>query len=328
MEEISYKGKEIPIIRQEVEYSNEAKISLYFKGEFYEYKKAYDLNLFLHFVNRHIYPVVFLNSIKAIEKFKNTSQEWVENTPFYMGKFRRLNEVFTEMEKVTRIIAFVAHQSEHKEELKSLSAAAKELGYRDDLRIAKVIDPELVMEYKRKYGEKWFDEGSTNSMVVFSNSKSEESALNYYDLSSETTQLSYWINSASLEHIEKMSIFSLQIMENMNMPIFTAFVDTSQEEYKDESIKILKILGKLAFDYPQYLFGYFDDHKFDIKKKEIGITWDKLPSFALFNPPEDLPVVFPQDKKMNKENLDIFLEKGIEATIHHKPIFQGTLNQN
>jgi hypothetical protein len=169
---------------------------------------------------------------------------------------------------------------------------------------------------------KWFDPTSINSMVVFSNTKHPNDPLNYYDVSSETVDLTAWINAASIDHVEKMNVFSVQIMQHMNMPIFIAFTDTQSSKYGARSLELLKIMLELAFDYPHYLFGYFDDHTYDPAKKDIGITWTALPSLALFNPPEDTPVVFPKDKEITKENLIIFFSNGIDSAINKKDVFE------
>mmetsp|Transcript_19953 Transcript_19953/g.17631 ORF Transcript_19953/g.17631 Transcript_19953/m.17631 type:complete len:347 (+) Transcript_19953:360-1400(+) len=319
MNYLSYQGKELPIVRHDIPGTSYPEISLFYKSTEYPYLKGFNLNLFLHFINRHLYPVAILNTVEGIDNFRNTTQEWTENTPFYNGNYRKLDDIFQNMEKVTRVIAFVAHKSEHKYELKLLSEAAKELGFRDDLRIAKVTDPKLVMLYKKKMGTQWFDEGSANSIIVFK----IDGGVNIYDISSETLEMVSWINTASIEHVEKMNVFSIQIMEHLQMPIFTAFVDTnSSSKDSDKSLELLKILNKVAFDFPQYLIGYFDDHSYDARKESIGIESSNLPKFALFNPPENITVVFPEDMEISNENIRTFLKNGVKNTLDSKPIFE------
>ncbi|CAI2368273.1 unnamed protein product [Moneuplotes crassus] len=322
MNELAYKKKELPIVRREVPSLTHPRISIYFKGTLYEYQKGCHLDLFISFLNRHLFPVVALETREDIEEFQDTSKEWVENTPLYNGKYRKLGRIFDEMEKVTRVIAFVSDKKEHQYELKQLKEAAKELGFRDDLRIAKIVNKDLVMEYKEEMGTKWFDEGSTNSMVVFSSSKASGSPLNYYDLSSETVHLSYWINSASIEHLEKMNVFSVQIMESMHMPMYVAFVDVKKKKYVERSNQLLQVIRKVAYDYPYFLFGYFDNNSYDAKKNLIGIEGEEMPQFALFNPPNNVTVVFPTDKEINQENIRLFLDNGLDAAMKGEPIFK------
>lgn len=323
MEEIQYKKKDVPIVRKEVEGLEYPRISLIFKNKQYEYKKGYHLDLFIHFLNRHLYPIVKLTTREQIEDFRNVSQEWTENTPLYNGKYRKLGSVFEDYEKVTRVIAFVSDAEEYKFELKEILTAAKTLGFRDDLRIAKVVNPDLVQEYKQEMGTQWFDEDSTNSMVVFCSSKDEDKPVNYYDLNANIEYLDYWINSASLEHVEKMSVFSVQIMESMNIPMFVAFLDLNGTDATPKSQEMLDILNKVTLDYPQFLFGYFDNHSYDPKKKYLGIENENLPQFALFNPPEEITLVYPEDKEISHDNLRLFLDNGIDAAMKGEPVFKG-----
>jgi len=198
-----------------------------------------------------------------------------------------MDDIFPTMQKVTRVIAFIAHKHEHKYEIKQLLLAAKKLGYRDDLRIAKVTDPMIVKHYKNSMGEKWFDETSVNSIVVFSKDKKEDSSLNYYDLSTEMSELAYWINAASLEHVEKLSILSMPIINAMNMPTFIAYVDETHLEKGGRSAQLLRVLDKLVYKYPQYLFGYSDNGFMEDQKEDMGIKFNSLPALALFNHPHD-----------------------------------------
>ena len=278
MKDIEYKKKWIPVVRidgkqyinmlnhEHIFFDGRPLIGLFSKGIFYSYGKSPHLNLFLNFINRHLYPIVLLNTKEAIESFRNTSQEWIENTPFYKGRYRNLEDIFPEFSKVTRVIAFVAQKSEYKYELSQLSDAAKKLGYRDDLRIAKVVDPLLVKEYKETMKEKWFEPNSINSIVVFSRDKQKDDPLNSLDLNMDGgTNFEHWINSASIEPVEELSVQSLQIMLPMFMPIFVAYVDNNYSIYGSRSNNLLKILNELWLKYPQYLFGYFKNDSFDYK---------------------------------------------------------------
>ena len=93
---IKYKGKHIPIVRADLKESNLAlqkegifatqsslpRVYFYLKGKYYLYEENFQDNFFLHFVNRHIYPIVFLKTKKDIDNFINVTKEWEENTPF------------------------------------------------------------------------------------------------------------------------------------------------------------------------------------------------------------------------------------------------------
>ena len=99
-EEIEYKSDILPIVRLDIDkydfmlhqaglnFDSESRIYLFFKGEYFNYNKGYHLNLFLSFVNRHLYPVVMLKTKEDVDEFRDTSHEWMENTPFYKNLYR------------------------------------------------------------------------------------------------------------------------------------------------------------------------------------------------------------------------------------------------
>jgi hypothetical protein len=331
-EELAYKSSIMPIVRLdsskyrhmikpfEIAYKGGSKIYLFSKGKYYAYEKGMHLNLFLHFLNRHLYPVVVLKSIQDIESFRNTHQEWIENTPFYNGVYKRLDDIFPKMDKITRVIAFISDKSEHKSDLKYLQASAKHLAYRDDLRVGKIIDPSIVKHYKHKMGEKWFDKDSLNSIVVFTKDKSDQDMLNYYSLAMDDLDMKFWINAASLGFIDKITELSLQIMEPMYMPIFIAFINKTHPNYGYDSILMMETLARVILNYPQFLFGYWDDSFLDFKKKDMGVTTDKLPVLALYNGPQNTHVIFPSDWEITKNNIDFFLQHGIKAATESKSL--------
>lgn len=100
MEEIQYKGRAISLVRidgskyadilhkSKIPFKKSPQLYVYFKEKFYAYENGYDLNLFIHFVNKHFYPVVILDSIEKVEEFTDTSKEFIENTPIYRNMYR------------------------------------------------------------------------------------------------------------------------------------------------------------------------------------------------------------------------------------------------
>jgi hypothetical protein len=66
-----------------------------------------------------------------------------------------------------RVIGLFYDKSEYKNELRLLKDAAQALaGTRDDLRVAIVTDKEVVKRCKEKFGVRWFDEHSMNTIVL------------------------------------------------------------------------------------------------------------------------------------------------------------------
>lgn len=359
MSEIVYKSTFIPVVRidsgrykvqlsqAKLPSSISPRVYLYYKGTYYPYDKPYHLNFFIHFVNRHLYPVVILKDKQQVEKFieksesgdfegkfthfhihflsrgftyfltfMNTSIEWTENTPLYNKIYRPIKEMFKQLEKITRVIAFVGHKSEYSYELKTLNKVAKELGFRDDLRIAKVTDLELIKYYKFDKQYKWFESDSLNSIVVFSKG---ENPIQFYDLSTESKDIFNWINMASIDKVENMTVQSLQIMENMNMPLFLAFIDREHSKYGPQSISLLNSLKDLKSQYPHYLFGFFENHKFDYLKPKIDIDWEELPALGLYNPPPEGNVTYPRSAPITDTNLRVFFERAVNSVVKDEP---------
>ena len=66
---VLYLGKQIPIVRvdinkekdfseiEDINFKNVPKLFLYIKGEYYRYDENFNLEFFLHFINRHLYPM-------------------------------------------------------------------------------------------------------------------------------------------------------------------------------------------------------------------------------------------------------------------------------
>ena len=99
------------------------------KGKFDAYQDASSLDLFVHFANRILYPVVILKSVEEVNRFSNTYNEWEENTPFYQNGYFELGQIFNAIEKTTRVIVFTSEKDEYKDELKIVNQAARALVY-------------------------------------------------------------------------------------------------------------------------------------------------------------------------------------------------------
>ena len=61
--------------------------------------------------------------------------------------------------------------------------------------MAYVTNKTLVDSYKKKYGAKWFDEFSHNTIVL----EREKDVFLYYDMEKESEDIFYWVNKQSLK---------------------------------------------------------------------------------------------------------------------------------
>jgi hypothetical protein len=139
--------------------------------------------MFLGFINRVINPVVYLKTADDIERFLDSSQEFVEKNEFYKHNFEGIGDYYGRMGRRVRAIGFFHDKGEYKNEYRLLHEAAQKLaGKRDDLRVAVVTNQTLVKAYKVKYGHRWFDEFSVNTIVL----QREPQVFAYYDLEKDS----------------------------------------------------------------------------------------------------------------------------------------------
>ena len=88
-------------------------------------------------------------------------------------------------------------------------------GKREDLRVGLVTNSTLVKIYKEKYGVKWFDQHSYNSIVL----EREPGLFSFYDLTKESDDITFWINKISLsKNGDQINRESLQIAKSVNQP--------------------------------------------------------------------------------------------------------------
>ena len=318
---VGYKDYELPIVRLDYAEFHELtqqehlnvnripKAFVYFKNRFYAFEEVDNDRLFLHFLNRVFYPVVILKTKKDVNKFMKAEEEWIENTPFYKDEYLDLQELLPHYSKITRVIAFISDKSEYKEELKTLSEDARELTVREDLRIAKITNPSIVAEIKKKH-KNWFGDMSSNSLVAYvKNSNSKKPKIKFYDLNIDNELFKIWINNVSIEPVEELLGTSMKIISFMHKGMFTAFINRKSSKHGKESKELLKKLEDLAKDYPNYQFTYTEDNTFREKKEDLGITWNEEPSLAYHNIiKQDRKMVFPRKQPFTKKNLRAFFD--------------------
>jgi hypothetical protein len=256
---IGYKDMDIPIVRMNYNEYYESiprenivmdrlpKTLLYFKQKLYPFEEVDNDKLFMHFMNRVLYPVVILKTKKDVIRFMDTSTQWVENTPFFKHGDINIDIFASQYPKTTRVIAFISNKNEYKEELKTLSSDARDLTFREDIRIAKITNVEIVAEYKRKYDKEWFSELSSNSIVAFVHNIGKKNAnIKYYDLSTDTGLFQKWVNRASVDTVEPQNSISLKIINQLQLTVFTAFIDRNDKRFGEDSKDLVKKLASIA----------------------------------------------------------------------------------
>jgi hypothetical protein len=100
-------------------------INYFRKGEYYLYESYYIKTLFLHFINRVLYPVVTLKSEEDIYKFLDSEREFDETgSKFFKDKFEPIGDYYPMMGKHVRVIGFFSDKKEYSNEYKQFQSAA------------------------------------------------------------------------------------------------------------------------------------------------------------------------------------------------------------
>mmetsp|Transcript_7003 Transcript_7003/g.6186 ORF Transcript_7003/g.6186 Transcript_7003/m.6186 type:complete len:616 (-) Transcript_7003:23-1870(-) len=318
---VGYKDLEIPLVRLDYANFHEMvledtlnmnrlpKTFLFFKSKFYAFEEVDNDKLFLHFMNRVFYPVVILKTKKDVNNFIKNDVEWEENTPFYKGNYISLEEMLPHYSKITRVIAFVSDKNEFKEELKSLAEDSRDLTIREDLRVAKITNPKIIEEIKRK-NKDWFGDMSSNSVVAYvKNFDENQPKIQFYDLNIDSELFKIWMNNVSIEPVEELLGTSMKIISFMHKGMFTAFVNRKSSKTGKESKELIKNLKEIAKHYPHYQFTFTEDKTFKEKKGDLGISWNEEPALAYHNiMHQDKTMVFPRKQPLTKKNLRAFFD--------------------
>lgn len=187
------------------------------------------------------------------------------------------------MGKRVRVIGFFHDKKEYSNEYKLFNEAAQQLAKRDDLRIGVVYNKTLVLHYKEKFGVKWFDEFSYNTIVL----EREPGVFFYYDIEKESSDLGYWINRMSLnKHGDELNKETEVISKLMGEAKGILYIDRKDEHYGADSKVALDALHRVAPNYfeNRLHFFYVERSEYQNRKSQHGITWSKLPAFTMVTP--------------------------------------------
>lgn len=75
-------------------------------------------NLFLHFINRVLYPVVPLKTKESVDLFLDSDVEFEEGTKFYKNKYEPIGDYYGRMGTRVRVIGLFHDKKEYKNEFK------------------------------------------------------------------------------------------------------------------------------------------------------------------------------------------------------------------
>lgn len=225
---------------------------------------------------------------------------------------------------VTRVIAFIRDKSDYKSELSDLKQAALASAIRNDLRVAKIAKKSLVDYYKEKMDNIWFDGLSHNSIVTFRDIE-DVSDTRVYNLDIDNVPILEFINMQSLPEIPHLNAFVQRIHKIMNKPLFIAFVDFEDPDNANSSRELIKNLKIIQDSHKHVVFARIEDNEtHSEKKKEIGITWEGLPSFAYSNSGLGDQCVFPQIYPLTINNLNDFIKACLQGKFDDDFHFRDT----
>ncbi|CAI2386410.1 unnamed protein product [Moneuplotes crassus] len=320
---ISYKNNPIPIVRVDINKSrnfsysegmsfrNVPKIFLFQKGKYFEYDGDFDVNLLLHFINRHLYPVVLLRTPRELNNFLNISMEWEENTPFYQDEYRSIGPYFSSLNKVTRVIGMEMDKYETDE----FSRTALQLGFREDLRVARITTKQLKSAYHFLSNDLELNMERNSIVLVKKMRDKEYPVASVYDLNTQTTPIVTWINQESLEPLEELSPESYKIVNTIQKPMFLVFINREHERYKEQSLELYERLTYIAPNYPQFIFMFTEDTENYSKKRYLGITWKEEPAMALNHMQSVDTIVFPRRRPFTTKNIKQFIDDFVNGEL-------------
>ena len=88
------------------------------KGDYYSYNGFSMVNMFFHFMNRVLTPMVHLKTLDEVSRFLEIDKEWKESTNFYKNKYESIQEVYDKLGKHVRVIGFFHDKKEYSTEYK------------------------------------------------------------------------------------------------------------------------------------------------------------------------------------------------------------------
>ena len=80
--------------------------------------------LFLHFINRVLYPTVPLKSVEEIDRFIDSESDFEEGSRFYRSRYEPMGDYYNRMSKHVRVIGFFPDKKEFSNEFKLFQNAA------------------------------------------------------------------------------------------------------------------------------------------------------------------------------------------------------------
>ena len=102
--------------------------------------------------------------------------------------------------------------------------------------------------------------------------------------SSNTNSYNWWINTSSKKPVDDMNHGAFQLAEVSNMPSVILYVsfDKSNPKQLQRCMDAIQVLTNMASHYREYCMIFYTDDKHQLaQRKNLGITWDTLPSMAL-----------------------------------------------
>ena len=193
------------------------------------------------------------------------------------------------------------------------------LARRDDLRVAKITNPEIVKKFKTKFGRDWFGDFKSDAILLFKKGD-EKTNLRKYDLSTDTKNLYIWLNEESLEKFDEITGTSFKIMEFLNKPMLVAYMDRQHAIYGKESRRLYEMLKRIANDYTKILISFSEIDQYRSQKIQMGITWNEEPAIGVHNISNKGIPIYPRNVPFTDANLRAFIEAWLKGIVDSSEI--------
>ena len=132
------------------------------------------MDVFLHFLNRVIEPVINLKSEDEVVEFFSTADSSLYKGDLSGPLFKKATsdkipplEAYESLRLKTRVICFYYDKDDYKDEIKQFRMDARKLSTRSNLRIGLVTDRKVIKALKKhKSSSRYFANGSLSSCAL------------------------------------------------------------------------------------------------------------------------------------------------------------------
>lgn len=237
-------GKKIPIARidtskkhkfmdkERFAFKDLPKIYIVYHGMLYEYFDGLNRpELFLHYLNRIMQPVIEFNTFEKVAVFFKSAKDHQTFEDFEGPLFKGMpleqvpiNLIYQVYTHKTRVLCSFFGKDEYSEEIQELTDAARRLSYRNNLRVGIVTDTKLVKYLKRNMHTEHLFRGMGYTQCAL---QRYDDHIEIVDIGGNSERVNFlmWITENSKKKVDVLNSETLSINAELQKSMFLAFVD-------------------------------------------------------------------------------------------------------